>query len=115
MASVRRVEGSGNVCYFATRGGIKEGLIPGPGSDSGKEHKKMKTLSIREARQALTHLESLLAEEGELTITRRGEPIARVLPIGKKRPMPSHSNLRENMPRLRDGSEQIVREDRDAR
>jgi len=75
----------------------------------------MKKLSIREMRQSLSHLDRLLASEGEVTITRRGEPIAQVVPVGKKRPIPSHRDLREGMPRMRKGSEEIVREDRDAR
>ena len=75
----------------------------------------MKKLSIREIRQSLSHLDRLLASEGEVTITRRGEPIAQVVPVGKKRPIPSHRDLREGMPRMRKGSEKIVREDRDAR
>jgi antitoxin (DNA-binding transcriptional repressor) of toxin-antitoxin stability system len=75
----------------------------------------MKKLNIREARLSLGNLDVLLAQEGELTITRRGEDIARVMPIGRKRPMPSHAGLRRNMPRMRKGSEQLVREDRDGR
>ena len=76
----------------------------------------MKDLSIREARQSLTHLERLLEEEGELVITRRGRPIARVVGIGERKPvMASHRKLREKTARLRRGSEELVREDRDAR
>ena len=75
----------------------------------------MKKLSIREVRQALSHLDRLLEEEGELTITRRGEAIARMIQISKKRPIPSHRDLRERMPRMPVGSETLVRADRDAR
>ena len=76
----------------------------------------MKKLTIREARQALSHLDRLLAVEGELTITRRGEPIARVVPVKeRKRAIPSHRDLRSSMARMRKGSEKLVREDRDAR
>jgi len=75
----------------------------------------MKQLTIREAREALSHLDRLLAVEGELTITRRGEPIARVLPVGKRRAIPSHRDLRESMPRMLKGSEKLIREDRDGR
>jgi len=75
----------------------------------------MKKLNIREARQSLSHLDRLLAVEGEVMITRRGKAIARVVEISKKRSIPSHRNLRERMPRLRKGSEKMVREDRDAR
>jgi antitoxin (DNA-binding transcriptional repressor) of toxin-antitoxin stability system len=75
----------------------------------------MKKLTIRETRQSLSHLDRLLAVEGEMMITRRGEAIARVVQIGKRRSIPSHRDLRERMPRLRKGSEKMVREDRDAR
>ncbi len=75
----------------------------------------MKKLTIRETRQALSHLDRLLAAEGEVTITRRGEAIARVVALGKKRTIPSHRDLREKMPRMRRGSEKLIREDRDAR
>jgi len=77
--------------------------------------RKMKKLTIREARQALSHLDRLLSGEEEVTITRRGEAIARLTPICKKRSIPSHVDLRESMPRMRKGSEKLVREERDAR
>jgi antitoxin (DNA-binding transcriptional repressor) of toxin-antitoxin stability system len=75
----------------------------------------MRKLTIREARQALSHLDRLLAVEGEVTITRRGEAIARVVGLGKRRPIPSHEGLRKKMPRMRTGSEKLIRTDRDAR
>jgi len=75
----------------------------------------MKTLTIREARQALSHLDDLLSIEGELTITRRGEPIAHVVPIIRKRPVPSHRDLREKMQEVKVGSEKLLREERNAR
>jgi antitoxin (DNA-binding transcriptional repressor) of toxin-antitoxin stability system len=75
----------------------------------------MKKLTIREARKSLTNLDRLLAVEGELTITRRGEAIARMVQIGRKRPIPSHRDLREKMARIRRGSEKLVREDRNLR
>lgn len=75
----------------------------------------MKKLTIREARQALTHLDLLLPVEGELTITRRGDAIARALPVkDRKRAISSHRNLRSSMARMRKGREKLVREDRDA-
>ncbi len=73
----------------------------------------MKKLSIRETRQSLSYLDRLLEEEGEVMITRRGEVIARLTPIGKKRPIPSHRELRKRMPLMRKGSEKLVREERD--
>jgi prevent-host-death family protein len=75
----------------------------------------MKKMTIREARQALSRLDRVLEEEGEVTITRRGRAVARVVPAGGKRAIPSHKALRESMPRMRRGSERLVREDRDAR
>jgi antitoxin (DNA-binding transcriptional repressor) of toxin-antitoxin stability system len=75
----------------------------------------MKKLTIRETRQSLSHLDRLLAAEGELMITRRGEAIARLTPIDKRRPIPSHRDLRRRMSLMRKGSEKVIREDRDLR
>ena len=49
----------------------------------------MKRITVRETRQGLSRLEELLAG-GEVTITRRGKPVARLLPVGGSRPIPSH-------------------------
>ena len=57
----------------------------------------MKKLTIREARQSLSHLDRLLEEEGEITITRRGKPIGRVIAINGKKVIPSHKELRMKM------------------
>jgi len=75
----------------------------------------MKKMTVREARQTLSRLDRVLEEEGEVTITRRGRAIARVVPVSGKRAIPSHKALRESMPRMRRGSGRLVREDRDAR
>ena len=75
----------------------------------------MKKLTIREARQALSHLDQILATEGEVTITKRGRAIARVIHLSKGMHIPSHRDLREKMSRMKKGSEKLVREDRDAR
>lgn len=74
----------------------------------------MKTLSIREMRSALGKLDQILADEREIIVARRGRAIARVLPIRPLHEMPSHADLREQMPRLSSSAERI-REDRDAR
>ena len=74
----------------------------------------MKTLSIREMREALGQLDQLVKHEGELIVTRRGRAIARVLPFQPERAMPSHAEHRRRMPRLSPSAER-VREDRDAR
>lgn len=75
----------------------------------------MKKLTIREARQALSHLDHILETEGEVTITKRGQAVARVVQLGKRMPIPSHRDLREKMLRMKKGSDKLVREDRDAR
>ncbi len=75
----------------------------------------MKKLTIREARQSLPHLDRLLEEEGEITITRRGKPIDRVTGVGAKKTIPSHKDLRMKMARVKKQSRLLVREDRDAR
>ncbi len=48
----------------------------------------MKKLTIRETRQALSHLDRLLSGESEVTITRHGEAIARLTHIRKKKADP---------------------------
>jgi antitoxin (DNA-binding transcriptional repressor) of toxin-antitoxin stability system len=75
----------------------------------------MRSISVREMRAALPRLEQLLAEEGEVTITRNGELVARLLPTRSHLPIPSHADLRSRMPRLEMGSEVLIRQDRDER
>ena len=75
----------------------------------------MKKLTIREARQSLSHLDRLLAVEEEVMITRRGDPIAKVVQVGRKRPIPSHRDLRDGMQRMLKGSETVLRKERDER
>jgi len=75
----------------------------------------MKNLSIREIRRELAQLDELVSREGEVVVTRRGQPIARLLPLHSKQPMPSHADLRASMPRLKHGSERHIRTERDQR
>lgn len=75
----------------------------------------MTTLSISETRAALTRLDEILAREGEVLVTRRGRPIARLIPVRPAGSMPSHADLRARMPRLTVPSEALVRQDRDRR
>ena len=75
----------------------------------------MKKLSIREVRRELAQLDQLVSREGEVVVTRRGQPIARLLPLRSKRIMPSHADLRAGMPRLKKGSEKLVRAERNER
>lgn len=81
----------------------------------------MKNLNVREVRQELAHLEDLLKQEGELVITRRGKPVARVLPFEPQavatapKHVPSMKWLRDQMPYQETPTAVLIREDRDAR
>ena len=75
----------------------------------------MKTLSSRETRTALGKIEALVRKEGDVVIARHDRPGARLLPIRKATRLPSNADLRESLPRLAQGSEELIREDRDAR
>ena len=77
--------------------------------------KLVKELNIREMRASLGQLDALIAAEGELVIRRRGEPIARVLPMRPQRCLPSHADLRQRMPRLQAPSADLIRNERDER
>ncbi len=70
----------------------------------------MKKLTIREMRQSISHLGQLLAVEEEVMITCRGEPIAKLVQVDRKRPIPSHHDLRNRVPRLLHRSETVLRE-----
>lgn len=52
---------------------------------------------------------SCLLRVGELLISRRGEPIARVLPMVPQRRRPDHAELRERMPLLRSSAADLIR------
>lgn len=74
----------------------------------------MKELNVREMRASIGRLAELVKEEGELVISRRGRPIARVLPIEQHRQAPSHADLRERTARLPTTSAELIRVERDA-
>lgn len=76
---------------------------------------EMKQITIREARQALSHLDQILDIEGEVTITKRGKAVARLVQLGNNIVVPSHSDLRKKMKRMKDDSAKLIRLDRDAR
>jgi len=56
----------------------------------------------------------LIESEGEIIVTKRGTPIARLLPVQGSRNMPDHAALRAQMPVML-SSARLVREDRDDR
>lgn len=75
----------------------------------------MKTLTIREAREGLSHPEKMFADAEEVLVVRHGEPVARILPAKPKRPVRSLAAFRATMPMQDVPSEVLIREDRDAR
>ena len=46
----------------------------------------MKTLTIREAREGLSHPDQMFADDDEILVVCRGEPVARILPIRPAKP-----------------------------
>jgi hypothetical protein len=73
----------------------------------------LKEPNIREMRASLGHLDALIAAEGELLIRRRGNSIARVLPMMPQRRLPSHSDLSQRMPLFQAPSADLIRNERD--
>ena len=82
---------------------------------SALEERQMRELSIREMREKLGSLDRLVEKEGEIIVTRRGVPIARLLPVAGARLKPTHAELRSAMPKLETPSETLVRNGRDQR
>ena len=78
----------------------------------------MKTINVRELRQATPTLKQTLAEEGEVLLVSNGEPIARLLPVQAKplrSKLPSMKAFRATMPTMKVPSQVLIREDRDRR
>lgn len=57
----------------------------------------------------------VVVAEGQLVIRRRGEPIARVLPMTQQRCLPNHADLCQRMPLLEATSADLIRNERDKR
>lgn len=75
----------------------------------------MRTMTIRKIRESIGQLEEIISESGEIVVTKRGAPIARVVPISGARPRPSHADLRRRMPTLAIASSELIRAERDER
>ena len=78
----------------------------------------MKTINVRELRNAIPRLRETLAAENELLLVSNGEAIARILPatpVARRSNLPSLKAFRESMPRVKVPSEVLIREDRDRR
>jgi antitoxin (DNA-binding transcriptional repressor) of toxin-antitoxin stability system len=76
----------------------------------------MKTLTIREAREGLSHPDQMFADDEEVIVTRRGEPVARILPIKPAKPrIRSLAAFRASQAPLSPPLSQTVVDDRDER
>lgn len=75
----------------------------------------MRNLSIREMRNILGKLDSLVEEEQELVITRNKRAIARVLPMQAAKKRPTHAELRNMQQASAISSADLIRQDRDER
>ena len=76
----------------------------------------MRRITVREMRELLPQIETELRAAGELILTRRGKPVARLVPVTPAvARRPSNADLRAMMPLQTVASEELVREDRDAR
>ena len=72
----------------------------------------MKELNIRQMRASICRLDELVANEGELVISRCGRPIARVLSISQHRALPDHADLRKRMQLMQTPSAELIRTER---
>ena len=80
----------------------------------------MKTMTIREAREGLSHPDQMFADSDEVLVVCRGEPVARILPVrpsveSRKKAFRSLAAFRATMPFQDVPSEVLIREDRDER
>lgn len=76
----------------------------------------MKTLTIREAREGLSHPEKMFAEDEEVLVVRRGEPVARILPVYRpRREIRSLAAFRASQKPLAPSLSHTVIEDREDR
>jgi antitoxin (DNA-binding transcriptional repressor) of toxin-antitoxin stability system len=75
----------------------------------------MKTMNVREFRNAVPHLRETLANEHELVLISHGEPIARILPMEPPPQLQSLKWLRDQSGSSPLDSTAMIREDRDRR
>jgi antitoxin (DNA-binding transcriptional repressor) of toxin-antitoxin stability system len=75
----------------------------------------MKTMTIREAREGLSHPKQMFDGNDEVLVVCRGEPVARILPVAPKLKVRSLAAFRARQPMQTVTSEEIVGEDRSDR
>lgn len=73
----------------------------------------MRSLSIRELREALPSIAEMVESEGEVLLTRHGRPLVKIVSLQPARTAPSHADLRAGMPRMTVSSAEMVRTDRE--
>jgi antitoxin (DNA-binding transcriptional repressor) of toxin-antitoxin stability system len=73
----------------------------------------MREMTVRELRDALSTIESLVEREREVVLTKHGRPLVKLVPLHGHASVPSHADLRAAMPLMTVPSEDLVREDRD--
>lgn len=75
----------------------------------------MKSISVRELRSVMPQLKETLAQEHELLLVSNGEPVARILPVQRRRRVPSLAAHRARMAVVATPSAALLREERDRR
>jgi antitoxin (DNA-binding transcriptional repressor) of toxin-antitoxin stability system len=75
----------------------------------------MKTMTIREAREGLSHPDQMFADSDEVLVVCRGEPVTRILPVEPKRRVRSLRAFLESQPMQTVPSEDILAEEREDR
>ena len=75
----------------------------------------MKKLTIREAREGLSHPEKMFAENEEVLVVRHGQPIARILPAVPRPQLRSLRDFLAGQPMQTVPSEAVLAEDREDR
>lgn len=75
----------------------------------------MKELTIREAREGLSHPERMFADAIEILVVRRGQPVARILPVTPRRRLGALKDFLLQQPLQPVTSETLLDEEREDR
>jgi prevent-host-death family protein len=75
----------------------------------------MRTAGVREARQNLTDLLDDVRKGREVVITDRGRPVARLVPVERRRPFPDLTRVRQAFRGAAPSLAQAVLEEREDR
>lgn len=72
------------------------------------------SIALAEAKAHLSHVLDRVEAGEELVITRRGKPVARVVPVQQPIvPLPSLADFRAQLPKMRHSSTEMIRAIRD--